>query len=81
MTAPRIGDRIRMTQETFEAGVDMPGTVTYIHPSGRWYQVSFDVGIKECFFVEPEPILRDGNHYRKHKGGDTQWAGVKIPGP
>lgn len=27
-----------------------PGTVTYVHPTGRWFQVTFDIGIKECFF-------------------------------
>lgn len=86
MTAPLVGDRVRMTPQTFGAGTDrpgetakkhidwiqrepvppLPGTVTYVHPSGRWYQVTFDVGIKECFFVDPDPtpILRDGNHHR-----------------
>ena len=27
-----------------------PGTVTYVHPFRRWYQVTFDNGIVECFF-------------------------------
>lgn len=69
-----IGDRIMIQPETF--GPDMaiskthiggavrpeyPGTVTYIHPAGRWYQVTFDNGIKECFFfdVEPTPKKRE----------------------
>lgn len=34
------------------------GTVTYIHPSRRWYQVTFDIGIKECFFADVEPIQK-----------------------
>ena len=33
----------------------LPGTVTYCHPSGRWYQVTFDNGIRECFFAAVEP--------------------------
>lgn len=39
----------------------LPGTVTYVHPKGRWYQVTFDCGIKECFFVDvkPTPLIRD----------------------
>ena len=36
--------------------VELDGTVTYIHPSKRWYQVTFDNGIKECFFFDVEPI-------------------------
>lgn len=85
MTAPHVGQRVRMTPETFGAGVDRPGenakhtvlalrpqmtrwpgTVTYIHPSGRWYQVTFDNGLKECFFIDPEPtpILKDGSNHR-----------------
>lgn len=38
-----------------KAPVMWPGTVTYIHPSGRWYQVTFDNGLKECFFIDAEP--------------------------
>ena len=37
----------------------LPGTVTYIHPSGRWYQVTFDNGVKECFFVDVEPTPKE----------------------
>lgn len=63
-----IGDRIMIQPQTF--GPDMaisksrgvcaarpayPGTVTFIHPSGRWYQVTFDNGIRECFFAAVEP--------------------------
>ena len=33
----------------------LPGTVTFCHQSGRWYQVTFDCGSKECFFVDVEP--------------------------
>ena len=75
----KVGDRIMIQPETF--GPDMaisksrgvcsvrpeyPGAVTYIHPSGRWYQVTFDNGIKECFFVdvEPTPLAQDrGLHH------------------
>ena len=45
----------------------LPGTVTYCHPSGRWYQVTFDCGIKEWFFmdVEPTPLIKDAKlHYK-----------------
>lgn len=35
----------------------LPGTVTYVHPRGRWYQVTFDVGVKECFFYDVEPTV------------------------
>lgn len=64
MTKPCVGDRIRVVPETFgnwaAAGVESrtkearkpyPGTVTYVHPRGWWFQVTFDgSGIKECFF-------------------------------
>ena len=64
----KIGDRVWMVPETFgqkvddrskaritpETGIFQSGTVTYIHPSGRWYQVTFDCGLKECFFAAPE---------------------------
>lgn len=30
----------------------LPGTVTYVHPTHRWYQVTFDCGLKECFFQD-----------------------------
>ncbi len=45
----------------------LPGTVTFCHPSGRWYQVTFDNGIKEWFFfdVEPTPLIPDAKlHYK-----------------
>jgi hypothetical protein len=64
----QVGDRIMAQPDTFvpdmaiskSRGVcsvrpEYPGAVTYIHPSGRWYQVTFDNGIKECFFIDPEP--------------------------
>lgn len=69
-----IGDRIMIQPETFGPDTAIsksrgvcssrpayPGTVTYIHPSGRWYQVTFDNGIRECFFfdVEPTPLVRE----------------------
>jgi len=50
----------------WSAAPPIPGTVTYCHPSGRWYQVTFDNGIKECFFVdvEPTPLAQDrGRHH------------------
>ena len=69
MTKPAVGDRIRIVPETFGnstlgtpkkgQGVHeakrtaYPGTVTYVHPRGRWFQVTFDAaGIKECFFCQ-----------------------------
>lgn len=36
----------------------LPGTVTYVHPTRPWYQVTFDNGIVECFFQKGE---RDGD--------------------
>jgi hypothetical protein len=45
------------------------GTVTFI--SSRWYQVTFDCGVKECFFfdVRPTPLIKDkAQHYRKSGG-------------
>ena len=30
----------------------MPGEVTYINRKRRWFQVTFDIGIKECFPLE-----------------------------
>ena len=33
----------------------LPGTVTFINARRRWYQVTFDCGIKECFFVDVPP--------------------------
>jgi hypothetical protein len=51
------GDAALHARLDYEKRVEpQPGTVTYIHPSGRWYQVTFDVGIKECFFVDVEPV-------------------------
>ena len=32
-----------------------PGTVTYINEPKGWYQVTFDNGVKECFFFDVEP--------------------------
>lgn len=76
----KIGDRIMAQPDTFgpdlkvendkgfcKARPAYPSTVTYIHPSGRWYQVTFDNGIRECFFVdvEPTPLIRDAKlHYK-----------------
>lgn len=63
MTKPRVGDRIRIAPDTFGDGVGStpkgverherkryPGTVTYAPENKRWFQVTFDNGIKECFF-------------------------------
>ena len=63
----RIGERISIQPDTFGSDLKLekdrgfckmrksyPGTVTYIHRSGRWYQVTFDNGIKECFFCNTE---------------------------
>lgn len=59
-----------------------PGTVTYVHPTGRWYQVTFDAaGIKECFFVGTPPqndVIRDGSHYRGHPVGSLSWLKPDI---
>lgn len=38
-----------------------------INARRRWYQVTFDCGIKECFFVdvEPTPLIKDAKlHYK-----------------
>lgn len=60
----RVGDRVMRQPKTFGPNLDLPkdkgfircrkaypGTVTYIHSSGRWYTVTFDIGIKESFFT------------------------------
>lgn len=80
----RLGDRVRMIPETFGSGLAekkakgfielrpvQNGTVTYIHPSDRWYQVTFDCGIKECYFCDVEKggengkqTRRQGSHYQ-----------------
>lgn len=64
----KIGDRIMAQPDTFgpdlkvendkgfcKARPAYPGTVTYINHHRRWYQVTFDCGIKECFFFDVEP--------------------------
>lgn len=54
----RIGDRVRRIPTTFEAKTGgnprgapapQPGTVTYIHPLGRFYVVRFDCGFCEAY--------------------------------
>lgn len=63
----RIGDRVRRMPTIAEdkngnrgwnATVSQPGTVTYIHPRGRFYVVRFDTGFCEAFpFME---VGKDG---------------------
>ena len=82
----QIGDRIMIQPDTFGPDLKVetdkgfcrarpayPGTVTYMHPSGRWYQVTFDNGVKECFFcdAEPTPLIRE----RKAHKGRNLWMG------
>ena len=52
----------------------LAGTVTFVHPRGRWYQVTFDIGIRECFFydVEPTPKARVPMNRSRLYGG-TEW--------
>lgn len=74
----QVGDRVKVRPETF--GPDMaistagkvintrplyPGRVTFISRKG-WYQVTFDNGVKECFFldVEPTPLIKDRGGHR-----------------
>lgn len=54
----RIGDRVRRMPTIVEdkngnrgwnATEPQPGTVTYIHPRGRFYVVQFDMGFSEAF--------------------------------
>lgn len=54
----QLGDRVRRMPTMFEAktGGDLrgapapqPGTVTYIHPRGRFYVVRFDCGFCEAY--------------------------------
>lgn len=74
----KVGDRVMMQPETFgpdmaisksrgvcSARPEYPGTVTYISRQG-WYQVTFDNGLKECFFlgVEPTPLIKDRGGHR-----------------
>lgn len=60
----KVGDRVMKQPLTFgsdqaiaqDKGIihsrkAYPGTVTYVHPSGRWYNVTFDNGLKESFFI------------------------------
>lgn len=62
-----IGERVMVVSDTF--GPDekvetdhgfihrrpaLPGTVTYISEAKGWYQVTFDIGVKACFFFEEE---------------------------
>ena len=64
----KVGDRIMIQPQTFgpDAAISKvtgsrkvrpayPGTITYIHPRRGWYQVTFDNGVKECFFAAVEP--------------------------
>ncbi len=69
----KVGDRIMIQPQTFgpDAAISKvfgarkirpayPGTITYIHPRRGWYQVTFDNGIKECYFIEPGPTTEMG---------------------
>ena len=82
----KVGDRIKIQPDTFGPDLKVekdkgfckmrpsyPGTVTYIHHSGRWYQVTFDNGVAECFFCEiaPEPVVRE---HKAHKGPNRWWG-------
>lgn len=67
----RPGENAKHTALSLRGSVGpLPGTVTYINHKRRWYQVTFDIGIKECFFfdIEPEagkrgrPPLPNGYH-------------------
>ena len=50
--ADRPGEKGKHAELIKRAVKPLPGTVTYVHPSGRWYQVTFDgCKIKECFFT------------------------------
>lgn len=81
----KVGDRIKIQPDTFgpelkvekdkgfcRARPAYPGTVTYIHPSGRWYQVKFDNGVKECFFFDVEPVKEKKPH-PIHYGAGPRW--------
>lgn len=74
-----VGDRIMIQPQTFgpDAAIskvygarnvrpDYPGTITYISRRG-WYQVTFDNGVKECYFIEPEPEP-------EHRGRPQKWG-------
>ena len=66
----RPGDGTGHTKNELKQEVKpQPGTVTFIHPKRRWYQVTFDIGIKECFFAEqpPEPTYTRGRYPRVGK--------------
>lgn len=53
------GDGASHTKAELKKNIEpLPGTVTFV--SKRWYQVTFDCGVKECFFreVDPAPLER-----------------------
>ena len=62
----KLGSRITIKDDESRTGV-----VTYIHPSGRWYQVTFDNGVKECFFIPVEPCKLKPD--RMKPVGFTKW--------
>ena len=52
-TLYQVGDRVEVIPTTFgvetKRKVKYPGTVTYVNEAKRWYQVTFDNGVKECY--------------------------------
>ena len=67
-------DLLKETDQGFcKARQFYPGTITYINEKHRWYQVTFDIGVKECFFFaveQPEPIKRTWpDHYKPKRKG------------
>lgn len=62
----KVGDRRREQPQTFGDGRLMEGRVVYVHPTGRWYTVEFDV----------VPVIRRRVNY-----GGKRGAVVESDGP
>ena len=55
----KIGEKVSLRPQTFGKGA-MEGTVTYIHPQGRFAMVEFQVRVKAPWWAEARPaVLRE----------------------
>lgn len=76
-----IGDRVSLQPVTFGEGEmglgpqrgcmmkkqTYPGTVTYINAKRGWYQVTFDNGVKECFFFPAQKVKKPKETYNRSR--------------
>lgn len=65
-TPIKVGDRRKEQPQTFGDGRLMEGRVVYVHPTGRWYTVEFEV----------VPVIRRRVNY-----GGKRGAMVESDGP